>query len=264
MTTFGNLVGGLRRFRAQAITPTRTEPKIDESGRSLRALARGVVLRAHEIIEACVAASHGPIEFRGYTDVPEIVDRAWRLRYDRCEMFCVINEASERVLLGWIVGGRACVPALSPIERSIVGESVRRMLSIASNGAVLEIEEEPRVRPRERSWCCDVQLSGVDAERATIRLFTQCAVSPHTKTVPFHPDIRDVALQLRAALPGVACALSDVWEWRSGSVLRLQRSDRDISVGLYAGGRRVALAQLGTVFGDRAVKLVALGSDVRQ
>jgi len=264
MTRSGVLSGGLPRFRAQAIMPPRIEPEIDEAGRSLRALARGVVLRAHEIIEACAAASHGPIEFRGYTDVADIADRAWRFRYDHCEMFCVVNEASERLLLGWIIGGRPAVPALSPIERSIVGESMRRMLSIAANASPLEIEEEPRVRPRDRSWRCDVQLSSIDAERATIQLFTHCALSPQTKTLPCHPDIRDVALQLRAALPGVACALSEVWEWRSGSLLRLQRSGRDISVGLYAGGHRVALAQLGTVFGDRAVKLVALGSHVRR
>jgi hypothetical protein len=256
------LTSGLYRFRAQAVTPPRIEPEIDDAGRSLRAFARGVVLRAHEIIETCAAVSHGPIEFRGYTDVADIADRAWRFRYDRCEMFCVVNEASERLLLGWIIGGRPAVPALSPIERSIVGESMRRMLGLAANGAPLDIEEEPRVRPRDRSWRCDVQLSSVDTERATIQLFTQCALSP--QALPCHPDLRDVALQLRAALPGVACALCDVWEWRSGSLLRLQRSDRDIFVGLYAGGHRVALAQLGTVFGDRAVKLVALGSQVRR
>lgn len=261
--TMSGIIGGLRRFRAQAITQVRMEPEIDEAARSLRALARGIVLRAHEIIEACAAASQGPIEFRGYTDVAEIADRAWRLRYDRREMFCVVNEASERLLLGWIVGNRPAVSALSPIERSIVEESMRRMLSIAAGG-VLEIEPEPRIRPHGPSWRCDVQLNGVEAERATIQLFTQCDLSLQPKTPPCHPDIGDVALQLRAALPATACALADVWEWRSGSLLPLQRSGRDISVGLYAGGHRVALAHLGTVFGDRAVKLVTVGSHVRR
>jgi Type III flagellar switch regulator (C-ring) FliN C-term len=261
--TMSGIVGGLRPFRAQAITRAKIEPEIDEAGRSLQALARGVVLRAHEIIEECTAASHGQVEFRGYTDVADIADRAWRVRYDRRETFCVVNEASERMLLGWIVGGRPSVPALSSIERSIVEESLRRMLSIAAS-APLELEHEPRIRPRERSWRCDVHLSGGHAERATIQLFTECALTPQPKVLACHPDIREVGLQLRAALPGVACALSDVWEWRSGSVLMLQRPDRDISVGLYAGGHRVALAQLGTVFGDRAVKLVALGSHARR
>src|ERR1700680_1233437 len=261
--TMSEIIGGLRPFRAQPMPPAKIEPEIDEAGRSLRTLARGVVLRAHEIIEGCAAASHGPVEFRGYTDVADIADRAWRLCYDRRETFCVVNEASERMLLGWIVGGRPSVPAPSTIERSIVAESLRRMLSIAAT-APLELEHEPRIRPRERSWRCDVHLNGVHAERATIQLFTECALTSQRKVLTSQPDIRDVGLQLRAALPGVTCALSDVWEWRSGSLLQLQRSDRNISVGLYASGHRVALAQLGTVFGDRAVKLVALGGHVRR
>ena len=264
MTTSGILARGLRRFRARSITTTNKEPEIDEAGHSLRNVARGVVLRAREIIDACSAASHGPIECRGYSDVAHIADRAWRFSYDRREMFCVLDDASERLLLGWLVGGCHSVRALSTIERSIVAESMRQLLGVAAHGAPLEIHEEPRVRPHDRSWRCDAQLSGADRERATIQLFTECAPPSQSKTLVCQPDLRDVALQLRATLPGIACALAEVWEWRSGSLLRLQRSDRDISVSVYAGRRRVALAQLGTVFGDRAVKLVALGIHVRR
>jgi Type III flagellar switch regulator (C-ring) FliN C-term len=263
MMASGVLTGGLRRFRAQALAAATREPAIDEAGRSLRSLARGVVLRAHEIVDACSTASHGPVELRGYTDSPVIVDRAWRFNYDRREMFCVLSDTSERLLLSWIVGDRHCVQTLSPIERNIVGELMRRLLSVAARGATLEMHEEPRIRPQERSWRCNVQLGAADQEHATIELFTEF-IPPETTMLPRHPDVRDVSVQLRATLPNITCILSDVWEWRSGSLLRLQCSDRDISVGLYAGGRRVGLAQLGTIFGNRAVKLITLNANVRR
>ena len=264
MMMSGVTVAAPHRFRARAITTTKLDPEIDEAGRSLRSVARGVVLRAHESIEACAAASHGPIECRGYSDVAEIADRAWRFSYDRREMFCVLDNVSERLLLGWIVGGGHPARAPSSIERSIVAESMRRLLSVAAYDAPLEIHEEPSVRPHDRSWRCDVRLSGPDRERATIQLFTELALPPQTRSLICRPDLREVALQLRATLPSITCALADVWEWRSGSLLRLQRSGSEISVGLYAGGRRVALAQLGTVFGDRAVKLVTLATQVHR
>lgn len=263
MTTLGTLIGSLRRFRPQALTPAKTTPAIDEAALSLRSLAQGVVLRAHEIVGACAAASHSPVEFCSYGEVKEPA-RTWRIKYDRREMTCALSDASERQLLGWIIGSGVSASGLSPIERSIVEESLRRMLSIAAQGTPVNMEEEQRVLLGERGWHCYVHLSGVEAERVTIQLHARCALSAPAKMLPCRPDIRNVAVHLRAALPSVGCLLSDVLDWRTGSLLRLQRSDRDISVGLYAGGHRVALAQLGTICGDRAAKVVSLGSHVHK
>jgi Type III flagellar switch regulator (C-ring) FliN C-term len=263
MTTLGTLIGGLRRFRPQAMMPEKGAPEIDEAGLSLRSLARGVVLRAHEIVDACAAASHGPVEFGNYGAVNDSA-RTWRFKYDRREIICALSDTSERQLLGWILGAGVPIVALSHIERSIAEESLRRMLSVAAQGSPPHIEEEPRIVSGEPVWHCDVHLSSVESERVTIQLYTRCAPSGETKTLPYRPDLRHVAVHLRAALPSVGCTLSEVLDWRTGSLLRLQGSDDNISVGLYAGGHRVALAQLGIVFGNRAVKVVALGNHVHR
>jgi hypothetical protein len=261
MKQLGVTSGRISRWRAPTLPSTRLEPEINGAGRSLEKLARNVLTGAPRIINACATVSHGPIECRGYTEKPELADRVWRFTHDHRDMFCVLDEHSERTLLGWIVGGLpACPP--SEIERSIVAESIKRLLDFSPDEALSETRGELRMRPPDRAWSCDIEMLSNDGQRAKLQFFTECAPIPQSPSFVCHADLRNVVLHLRATLPGFECALAEVSAWHSGSVLRFQRPKSAISVGLYVGRRRVAVAHLGAVYGERVVKLIGVGTGI--
>ncbi len=215
------------------------------------------MMRVPHVIGDCTTAAHGQVERRGYADIAAIADRAWRVTHDRCEFFCVLDDASERTLLGWIVGG-APTRVLSSIERSIVAEAIRRLLATWPEDGHAGIREETRVRPPVESWRCDLQLSARGRQRAVLQLFAACVSGWPPQAATGRPDLSEMTLQVRATLPGVAC-LGEIKAWRPGSLLRLTCSNRDVRVMLDAGGRRLAVAQLGAISAMRAVKVIALG-----
>ncbi|HEV2037479.1 MAG TPA: FliM/FliN family flagellar motor C-terminal domain-containing protein [Candidatus Eremiobacteraceae bacterium] len=252
-----------RRWRAPLLAAKKSHEAVDETARALERLARAILAHVSQVITACTLASLGPLNKQGYADCPEVSDRAWRITHDQLEIFCVIDDVSERTLFGWIVGASPS-RVLSSIERSIIAESIRRLVTTSLVGSHVEFRDEPRVRPTAGAWRCDVGLHGPGKATVTLQFFAECASPPQPSAVVCRPNLRNVALHLRAVLPAVVCSLHDVRAWRSGSLMRLQRSERDVEVTLYAGGRRLATAQLGTVFGERTLKLVSLGLSVGQ
>ncbi|MDQ6767703.1 MAG: FliM/FliN family flagellar motor switch protein [Candidatus Eremiobacteraeota bacterium] len=246
------------RWRAPALAEKKPPEAVDGTARALEGLARAVLAHVSNVVTVCTMASLGPLNKRGYADCAEVADRAWRIAHDQLEIFCVIDDASERTLLGWIVGASPS-RVLSSIERSIIAESIRRLVTTSLVGSRVEFRDEPRVRPTSGAWRCDVGLHGPGKAIVTLQFFAECASLPQPSPVVCRPNLRNVALHLRAVLPAVACSLQDVRAWHCGSLMRLQRPERDVEVTLYAGGRRLATAQLGTVFGERTLKLVRLG-----
>jgi hypothetical protein len=242
-----------RRWTVPPIAARRNDRAVDEASRSLARAARGVLMRVPHVIGECLTASHGQIELLGYLDDPAVTDRAWRYMQDQHEIFCVIDDASERMLLSWIVGG-APARAVSTIERNIVDEAIRGLL-LTSPDDVGHFREEQRVRPLAQAWRCDVRMYGHSRERAVLHLFAACTPRRQPDMTLCTPDLCDVALQLRATLPGVAC-LAQVAAWRLGSLLRLNCAEHDVAVALDAGGRRLAIAQLGAIRGSRALRVV--------
>ncbi len=250
-----------RRWNVPPIAARRKDSPVDDASRALARAARGVLMRVPHIIGECMTASHGQIELLGYLDDPRVIDRAWRYMHDENEIFCVIDDASERMLLSWIVGGAPAL-AVSSIERSIVDEAIRRLL-IAAPDDIVNVREERRVRPLAQSWRCDIRMCGRSRQRAVLRLFAACTPHRQPDMAMGSPDLCDVTVQLRATLPGVAC-LAEVSAWRPGSLLRLDCAERDVSVTLDAGGRRLAFAQLGSIRGSRALRVVSIAASAGQ
>jgi hypothetical protein len=249
--------GGLNRWRAPALTTRVREPGIDEAGWALQRFARGALAQVPRVITRCTAASLGSLERRGYVENPSIMDRAWRFMHADREVFCVLDEASERSLLGWIVGGETGTSP-SAIERNIVAEATRRLL-IAPGEATADFREEPRARPTPADWRCELNLFAGATQQAKLAFFTATVkIGPPALASP--PDLRDVAVSLRATFPSIGCALSELSAWRAGTLVLLRRQQDDLSVWLSAGGRRIARAHLGTVLGERAARLVVVNA----
>ena len=244
----------LRRWHPPSLTSKRSEPGLDEAAHALQRFASGVLARLSGVIGECSAASLSSLQRRGYVDIPEIADRAWRIAYDRREIFCVLDEPSERALLTLIIGG-APGRTLSSIERAITSESLRRLFEASADSA--QFREDPRARPSVQCWRCELELVGRGRLQATLQLFTDCVSVPQLPATA-HPHLNDVPLQLQAILPRTLRPLHEIHAWRPGSLLRYDHQ-QDITVALYAGSQRVAIGQLGTVVGSRAARLIAVG-----
>jgi hypothetical protein len=249
---------GLHRWRAPALSGRVREPGIDDAGWALRRLAQNVLAQVPRVIAGCTVASLGAVERRGYTDDPSVADRAWRFTHADREVFCVLDEVSERSLLGWIVGG-ATRARPSAIERNIIAEAARRLLTAPGDASPADFREEPRTRPSSLDWRCQLELVACATQHATLAFFTARVTAP-PPALAYPPDLRDVTVSLRATLPSIGCALAELSAWRGGTLLHLRRPQRDFAVWLSAGGRRIATARLGTVLGERAAKLVAVNA----
>lgn len=251
----------LGRWRAPLLSQKKRAAALDDAGQMLERLARSLLARAPAVLVDVIQASHSPVERRGYADIAEIADRAWRFTYLECEIFCVLDEHSQQALLSLIVGGsKSC--QLTAIERSIVSESISRLFAVSPQLSPQGFREEPRVRPPAVAWRCNVEICGRGSQTVSLQLFTECPSSPPPAAVR-GPNLRGVPLQLRATFPSFACALAEMSSWHSGALLTLRRPGHDATAVLSAGGLRVASGQLGALYGERAVKLLELQASMR-
>lgn len=247
------LNASLHRWRALATSSRSRDEGPDDAGRALERLARAALAHVPGVIAACSSVSLGALTRRGYLDDPDAIDRAWRFTDAGRQVFCVIDEDAEKKILGWIVGG-AEPPHPSAIERTIVAEAIRRLLAQSAVPAPTDFREEPRARPSPADWRCELELRAGGGHKATLALFTAgVTVAP-----PAGPDLREMTMSLRAMFPSFGIALDELSTWHGGTLLRLRRPQRDLSIWLCAGGRRIATAQLGTLLGERAARVIAL------
>jgi hypothetical protein len=247
---------GPRRWRVPTLSQRSRNPAIDDAGRTLQRLAHNTLAQVPHVIGACTTASLGGLARCGYSDDPQVIDRAWRFTYEEREVFCVLDEVSERALLGWIVGG-AVQQRSSPIERNIIAEAMQRLLTTPGADQARDFREEQRVRPSPTDWRCELDLSARGRQKAQFALYTARIDEPPL-AIASPPDLGEMTVSLRATFPSFGCALAELSAWRSGSLFFLRGPQRDLSIWLSAGGRRIAIAQLGAVLGERAAKLVAL------
>lgn len=243
-----------QRWNVPKRFPTAPAGEIDEAGQTLSRLACSILACAPHVLKEVISASQSAIRRHAYVDLSDAQDRAWRVAYQGIEAFCIVDAQGERELLSLIVGG-APRRMLSEIERRIVGEAVSRLLtglsSIAGN-----IREELRIRPLPPTWHCTVELSGPNRHVAKCSLFTACLPPPPPSIV--RPNLDAVSLPLRATIPANLCDLASISRWQCGVLLRLRRSYDGPCALLYAGSRGIARAQLGSLFGERAVMLTDL------
>lgn len=228
--------------------------EIDEAGQTLSRLARSLLDTAPHVLREVTSASQSAIRREAYLDLVGAEDRAWRVAYEGIEAFCVVDSQGECELLGLIVGA-APRSRLSEIERRIVGEAVSRLFAGSSSDA-RSVREELRVRPLPPTWCCTIELFGPHNRASRLLLFAACMPPPPPSIV--RPNLHAVSLPLRATIPANSCDLASLSQWQSGSLLHLRRSCGGPYALLYAGRQRIARAQLGSLFGQRAVMLTEL------
>jgi hypothetical protein len=180
------------------------------------------------------------------------LEHAWRLRFEGHEIWCIADDVCQRALLGCILGS---VPSndLTSIERSIVAESICRLLAL--DGVEAGPEEAP-ARLAE-TWSCNADI--VSSGQAAARLLLCTAILKPQATVSHaRVELGEVSLRLRAALPGLSVRLGDVLGWAPGSSVPLRCESAALVAAVYVGARRLGSGTLGSVLGERALRLTAL------
>ena len=249
----------LHRWQAPALTSRSRYEGPDEASRALERVGRRVLANVPSVIAGCTSATLGALARRGYSDDPDAADRAWRFTDAGRQVFCVIDEDAERSLLGWIIGG-AMPSRPSPIERTIVAEAIGRLLGWSANTAATDFREEFRARPSSDDWRCELELRTAGGHSAKLAFFT-AALTVAPQALSARPDLREMTMSLRGMFPSFGIALDELSTWRGGTLLRMRRPQRDLSIWLCAGGQRIATAQLGTLLGERAARVIALHTD---
>jgi Type III flagellar switch regulator (C-ring) FliN C-term len=239
------------RWRPRSHQPQPQGAVADPAANALFEFAQMVVGRVPLVLREARQASQSSVRRHSYEENPGCEDRAWRFTVQSREAFCVLGDTAERGLLRLIVGA-APRHRLSAIERRITTEAVNRLL--APSGEPGTLAEVTRERPCAPTWHCSVAVSGSDESGATLEFFIPC--SPPAVQLARRPNIEGVVLPLRAVLSG-ACDLASVMQWRPGSLVRLQWG-LEVSPMVFAGGRRIAQGQLGSLRGDRALMLTAV------
>ncbi len=242
----------LHRWRAPALSNRSRDEGPDDAGRALGRLGRRALAQVPRVIPECISASLSALTRRGYVDAPDIGDRAWRFTEAGRQVFCVIDEDAERKLVGWIVGG-VTPQRPSAIERTIIAEAIRQLLGTVP----ADFREELRARPSPADWRCELELEASAGNKAQLALYT-AGVTVDPPALTAKPDLREMTMSLRAMFPSFGIALDELSSWHNGTLLRLRRPQRDLSIWLCVGRRRVATAQLGTLLGERAARVIAL------
>jgi hypothetical protein len=211
-------------------------------------IARLILDRVPQVLRGAQRASHTAACPRNYGEGAGCEDRAWRLKIESLEAYCILNEDSERELLRLIVGG-APRRRLSAIERRITGEAVCQLLGFERKDG--ELAEVRRERPGARTWCSSIEISPSDKPGATLEFFIPFSSKPACSQPP---SLAGVALPLRALLSSGTCDLGSVMKWKSGTLVRLRRGI-EVNPIVFAGGRRIAEGQLGSLHGERVLML---------
>lgn len=265
MSALGSIAPArLRRWRAPLFARREHSDSLDDAAQALEQLARSVAACAPRVLGSVSKASRGPVERRGYVDTPDVADRAWRLSYSGREIFCVLDDLSQRVLLRFIIGA-APAHDVTAIERSIVGELVGRLVAAAQAGGDPSPpvshgpKEELRARPPAQAWRCNVEVCDEAKARAMLQLFIECLPPPSPSLS--RPSLQDVPLRLAAGFFGIGCGLAEIVQWRPGTLLGLRRPHSDATVQLLVGNRRLATAHVGALYGERALKLLTVDAN---
>jgi hypothetical protein len=233
----------------------------DEGARVLMRLGRRALHQAPAAVPACVSASYmQPVLVSERDDLCKD-GYSWRLAGLEREVSCCLDVASACVLLGWTVGTTP-VRRLSRIERTIVTEVIRQLLSGASDHHQICEEQSPLHTDARQIWLCKLRLSAASPTTVTLQL----VATPDAPVVlgrACRRSLGSVLLPLRAAIPGVSCTFGALRALRPGALLPLHRSHTELAAALYAGRRYIAAAQLGAAHGTRALKLLSLAAGGR-
>lgn len=180
--------------------------------------------------------------------------RAWRFRFEAHELWCVAAEKAQRNILHCVLQGPAS-PELTCLEQSIVTQWLRTL--VASQSAADDAAEDVATPEGESAWRCDVDV--LQTGWPTIRLHFLTAASAPT---PADRDARvrldNVTIRMTALVPLGSAALNDIVSWAPGTRVMLRGIAAPLTAGLFIGSRRIAAVEIGSLAGERAVRLARM------
>mgnify|MGYP001250112068 CR=1 FL=1 len=219
----------------------------------LGAIARTVDDRAPEVAKTRVVVRHAPIERDRYRTARD--DRAWRAAVGGREFWCVMDAASQRVLLEFVLAGPASA-VLTAVERSIVADALLRLLDPHLGTESGRLREEFDARPAGDFWRCNIDLCDRAGSRATLQAFVAIDDPPPAR--PAALEIGSVPIRIEATLPPIGMRLDDILAWQTQSHVRLTDA-ADLVAELSAGDAKLAEARLGSVGTKRALHVTRVG-----
>lgn len=252
MTTLHSAnAAAVRRWRPPVWHDRRvTQP--DGAAQALQSYARRVQTGFVRLGLSAARLTCTPVQHAARCSPAERLERAWRLRFEGHEIWCIADDVGQRALLGCILGS---VPSndLTSIERSIVAESICRLLALDG------IEAGPEEAPARLAevWSCDADIVSPGLAAARLLLCT-AILKPQATVANAKVELGQVPLRLRAALPGLSVRLGDVLGWAPGSSVPLRCEPAALVAAVYVGARRLGSGTLGSVLGERALRLTAL------
>ncbi len=233
------------RLRARS-----TQERRDPAPAILTRLAHDVEARAIDVMRGRASASHDAPARGAWLSSDRGDAQTWHSDAgDGVDIWCAIDSADARALLEIVLGGPGA-PKPTSLERSIVCETVERVLS--STSRVWEERTAARF-PSTAGWLCKVTIAAACGKPAVLCFYAPAADEPPAPIVQ-RVDLRDVPVTLTAALPPTEIRVHAIAGWRAGSIVTLG-CVADSAIDLFAGSTCMASGSLGAVRGRRAVRI---------
>jgi flagellar motor switch/type III secretory pathway protein FliN len=211
-------------------------------------LARGIAQRSREALRGHLDITFGEPQRGEYACGPA-GDRAWLALHDVGVAWCTVDLRSQVALLAMIIGGQGAERE-TPIERSIVGEAIERLLSADDFRQTRWTETAPDRPAGERCWRCNVEVSMQSGRCAILQLFAPAVDRDPASEAAFPcistREIGRVNVTLRAELRKVQSPLAQILAWAPGTIVSL-RSPALAHVDLLVQDTIIATGRLGSV-----------------
>jgi len=221
----------------------------------VRGVARAISARAGAVFAGAAEVAYGSAQRAEYEPLDFPADRAWRATLNGRELWCVLDDAAQAVLLSLTIGGPGAKRPTA-MERAIVADCVAQLLSLAQSPAGGGLREEPHLRPAASdAWCCKVEIAPAAGPRVAIALFVHASPKPSPPRAGAVVDVGCVSVALAATLPAWSVPLGDMLRWRPGRLVPLP-AGCELQAIVRAGIVPLGRARIGEIKGRRALEML--------
>jgi flagellar motor switch/type III secretory pathway protein FliN len=207
-------------------------------------LAQGIAQRSRAALRGHLDITYDEPR-RGAYECGPTGDRAWLALHDAGVAWCTIDTKSQAALLAFVIGGCGAERE-TPIERSIIGEVIERLLNAEGFRQARWTETEIDRPTGDRTWRCNVEVRTRSGRCAILQLFAPVADRDPSGDASLayvsKSDIGNVNITVRAELRGVHAPLAQILAWTPGMVVSLRpqalaRVDLLVQDSVIANGR---------------------------
>jgi len=211
-------------------------------------LAQGIAQRSRETFRGHLDITYGEPERGVYASGPA-GDRAWLALHDLGVAWCTVDLRSQAALLAMVIGGQGAERE-TPIERSIVGEAIERLISV-DDFRLVRWSETAIERPAgDCCWRCNVEVTSQSTRCAILQLFAPATgrdlVGEANEPCVSARDIGRVPVKVRCELRKVRSSLARILAWTPGTIVPLD-SHALARVDLLVENSTIANGRLGSV-----------------